>query len=203
MCSGAIFWSGIKKVVFGLRSSELYSLVEKETGDSSFAWKISAKELFSKGTHQIEVVGPILEDEARQPHIGFWKQSQEKELNKSTSSSNSTKIRKSFVMKLYEGKEKEYEERHNPIWKNLEDAIHEHGGSNYSIYLNEKTKDLFGYIEIEDEEKWDEIAKTQLMKEWWKSMSHLMESGGPNENYAPKVSSLKPVFFFLNDLFKL
>lgn len=33
MCSGAIFWCGVKKVVFGLRATEMYKLVGEEIGE--------------------------------------------------------------------------------------------------------------------------------------------------------------------------
>ena len=61
---------------------------------------------------------------------------------------------KTFKMKLYEGQEKEYERRHNELWPEMIDMIHEHGGKNYTICLDKETLTLFGYIEIEDEEAW-------------------------------------------------
>ncbi len=44
-------------------------------------------------------------------------------------------IRKSFAMSVNAGQEAEYERRHRPIWKELEDVLHQHGVHNYSIYL--------------------------------------------------------------------
>ena len=61
---------------------------------------------------------------------------------------------KGFKMKLYPGQEAEYERRHNELWPEMKDMIHEHGGKNYSIFLDKETLTLFGYIEIEDEELW-------------------------------------------------
>ena len=58
---------------------------------------------------------------------------------------------KGFKMKLYEGQEAEYERRHNLLWPEMKDMIHEHGGKNYTIFLDKETLTLFGYIEIEDE----------------------------------------------------
>lgn len=66
---------------------------------------------------------------------------------------------KGFKMKLYEGQEAEYERRHNLLWPEMKDMIHEHGGKNYTIFLDKETLTLFGYIEIEDEELW---AKAQI-----------------------------------------
>lgn len=35
---------------------------------------------------------------------------------------------KGFKMKLYEGKEEEYEIRHNQLWPEMIDMIHQYGG---------------------------------------------------------------------------
>ena len=61
-------------------------------------------------------------------------------------------IHKGFKMKLYDGMAEEYEKRHNELWPEMKDMIHEHGGKNYSIFLDKETMVLYGYIEIEDEE---------------------------------------------------
>ena len=58
---------------------------------------------------------------------------------------------KGFKMKLYPGQEAEYERRHNLLWPEMKDMIHEYGGKNYSIFLDRETNTLFGYIEIESE----------------------------------------------------
>lgn len=35
---------------------------------------------------------------------------------------------KGFKMKLFPGQEAEYEKRHNELWQEMKDMIHEHGG---------------------------------------------------------------------------
>jgi L-rhamnose mutarotase len=72
------------------------------------------------------------------------------------------KMRKAFVMQLFKGMEGEYEKRHSPIWKELEDVLKAHGVHNYSIFFLKETYQLFAYVEIEDEEKWNAIAKTEV-----------------------------------------
>jgi len=75
MCSGAIFWCGVKKVVFGLRATEMYKLVGEEIGEENAQLlKISCNEVLLKGNHATEIIGPILEEEAKIPHLGFWKE---------------------------------------------------------------------------------------------------------------------------------
>ena len=100
-------------------------------------------------------------------------------------------IRKAFTMSVYPGKEEEYTQRHNPIWKELADLFKERKVSNYSIFLEPKTGRLFGYAEIEDEAQWDSIAQTAICQKWWKSMSHLMPS---QEDHRPISEPLREVF---------
>jgi L-rhamnose mutarotase len=44
------------------------------------------------------------------------------------------KIRQAFVVSVHAGAEEEYENRHNPIWPELEKVLKDHGFSNYSIF---------------------------------------------------------------------
>jgi tRNA(Arg) A34 adenosine deaminase TadA len=69
MCSGAIFWSNIQRVVYGLPAVKLYDLVG---WSSEEVLNLSCQEIFEHGNKQIEVIGPVLEDEALSVHIGFW-----------------------------------------------------------------------------------------------------------------------------------
>jgi tRNA(Arg) A34 adenosine deaminase TadA len=70
MCAGAIFWSGIGRVVFALSSETLGSIVRDESGDYTLA--MSCREVFARGGRAVDVSGPLLEDEGRAVHDGFW-----------------------------------------------------------------------------------------------------------------------------------
>lgn len=100
-------------------------------------------------------------------------------------------IRKAFVMQVYPDKHKEYIERHNPIWQELHAVLKSHGVANYSIFLNKKTHQLFGYAEIETDEKWNSIANTDICKKWWGFMSDIMPSHPDN---SPVSENLEEVF---------
>lgn len=100
-------------------------------------------------------------------------------------------IRKAFVMSVRPGAETEYERRHRPIWPELEDVLKRHGASNYSIFLHPGTHQLFGYVEIEDEERWNAIASTEVCQRWWKHMADLMPS---NPDHSPVSEALREVF---------
>jgi L-rhamnose mutarotase len=64
--------------------------------------------------------------------------------------------------------------RHSPIWAELHRAIKAHGAHDYSIYLHPETLQLFAYVEIEDEARWADIAKTAICQKWWKYMGEIM-----------------------------
>ena len=100
-------------------------------------------------------------------------------------------MRKAFKMKLYAEKEKEYEKRHNELWPEMKEMIHEYGGKNYSIFLDKETNILYGYIEIENAELWDESANTEICKKWWAYMADIMET---NPDNSPVSIDLEEVF---------
>lgn len=60
MCAGAIFWSGVGRVVFGLSSDRLYAL----TGATAEHLFERCAAVLAKGTRAVEVCGPLLEEEA-------------------------------------------------------------------------------------------------------------------------------------------
>jgi L-rhamnose mutarotase len=100
-------------------------------------------------------------------------------------------IRKAFLMKVTEGCEEEYQKRHNPIWPELEQVLKEHGVHNYSIFLDEQKRYLFGYVELEDEARWNAISKTDVCRKWWSYMKDIMPS---NTDSSPVARDLREVF---------
>lgn len=68
MCAGAIFWSGIERVVYALSEQGLYSF----TNDSPDKLLLSCREVLARGGRPTEVIGPAIEDEAKKVHEGFW-----------------------------------------------------------------------------------------------------------------------------------
>jgi len=94
-------------------------------------------------------------------------------------------------MSVNKGAEAEYEKRHNPIWKELEEVLKQHGAHNYSIFLDKDTNTLFAYVEIEDEARWNSVAQTEVCQRWWKHMGDVMPSNSDN---SPVASDLKEVF---------
>ncbi len=94
-------------------------------------------------------------------------------------------------MSVNVGEESEYEQRHKPIWRELEDVLIAHGTRAYSIFLDPATGDLFAYVEIEDEARWDAIAQTEVCRQWWRFMREIMPS---NADDSPVSRELREVF---------
>lgn len=100
-------------------------------------------------------------------------------------------IRKGFVMSVNPDRHEEYEDRHTPIWPELESVLKAHGVSNYSIFLHAETNQLFAYAEIESEEKWASIAVEEICQKWWQYMGDVMPSNSDN---SPVSTDLREVF---------
>ncbi len=98
---------------------------------------------------------------------------------------------KSFKMKLYPHMKEEYRKRHNKLWPEMKNMIHEYGGRNYSIFLDEDTNVLYGYIEIDNEDLWNESSETVICRKWWDFMSDIMET---NTDNSPKSKDLELMF---------
>jgi tRNA(Arg) A34 adenosine deaminase TadA len=71
MCSGAIYWSGIGRVVYALSEAELLVLAGANPENPTLA--LPCRTVFAAGQRPIIVVGPLLADEARVPHQTFWR----------------------------------------------------------------------------------------------------------------------------------
>jgi len=97
-----------------------------------------------------------------------------------------------FKMKLFKGCEEEYKRRHDEIWSELKDLLKQAGIKDYSIFLDEETSDLIGYLTIDDVKKLDELPNEPVMKKWWTYMKDIMET---NEDSSPVNIPLKEVFY--------
>lgn len=100
-------------------------------------------------------------------------------------------IRKAFMMSVNPGQREEYEQRHNPIWPELEQILKDYGVHNYSIFFDGETNQLFAYAEIEDETRWNAIATTAECRKWWAHMKEIMPS---NPDNSPVARDLEEVF---------
>ena len=65
MCVGKMYWAGIRSVVYALSVEELTAL-------AGGRFLIPCRELLARAAEPVRVVGPLLLDEAREVHLGFW-----------------------------------------------------------------------------------------------------------------------------------
>lgn len=70
MCSGAIYWTGIGRVVYALSEHSLLGLTGAHPENPTFS--LPCREVFARGQRVIDVHGPLLENEAALAHEGFW-----------------------------------------------------------------------------------------------------------------------------------
>ena len=61
MCAGAIYWSGVGRIVYALSIDSMLAL----GGPGADELILSCRDVLVRGTRKIEVLGPMLEEEAR------------------------------------------------------------------------------------------------------------------------------------------
>ncbi|MGN0907350.1 MAG: nucleoside deaminase [Bullifex sp.] len=75
MCTGALYWSGIGRLVYGVTEEMLLSLTGDNDENPTFS--LSSRTVIEAGQKEIKVAGPTddmtLIDEIVKDHIDFWK----------------------------------------------------------------------------------------------------------------------------------
>jgi tRNA(Arg) A34 adenosine deaminase TadA len=66
MCAGAIYWAGIRTIVYGCAAETLAAMA---TAD----FVLPCRSVLAYGAAPTTVIGPILPTEAAQVHEGFWR----------------------------------------------------------------------------------------------------------------------------------
>ena len=70
MCAGAIYWTGIGRVVFGLSERHLKTITGNHAENPTL--DLPCRAVFAAGQRHVEVIGPLLEEEAAALHDGVW-----------------------------------------------------------------------------------------------------------------------------------
>jgi tRNA(Arg) A34 adenosine deaminase TadA len=70
MCAGAIYWVGISRVVYGLSEHRLKGMTGNHAENPTL--DLPCRTVFAAGQRRVEVIGPLLEDEAAAVHAGVW-----------------------------------------------------------------------------------------------------------------------------------
>ncbi len=69
MCVGAMFWAGVRRVVYGLSAMRLQQLA---ADNEMVGFFLTAPDLGRAANPPMTIDGPHLEDEAIEAHLGFW-----------------------------------------------------------------------------------------------------------------------------------
>ena len=70
MCSGAIYWAGIGRMVYALPEQDLIPLTGDDPENPTL--DLPSREVLARGQRTVVVAGPALEEQAAEPHRGFW-----------------------------------------------------------------------------------------------------------------------------------
>jgi tRNA(Arg) A34 adenosine deaminase TadA len=70
MCAAAAYWAGIGRVVYALSEKRLRTLTGNHPENPTL--DVPCRDIFASGQRRVEVVGPLLEDEAAELHKGAW-----------------------------------------------------------------------------------------------------------------------------------
>ena len=95
-------------------------------------------------------------------------------------------------MQLNKGFEAEYKRRHDELWPELKQLLKSSGVSEYYIFLDETTNNLFGVLKAADSKILDNLPAHPVMQKWWLYMKDIMES---NQDNSPTSIPLKQVFY--------
>lgn len=96
-----------------------------------------------------------------------------------------------FKMFMNPGQTEAYRRRHDEIWPELSELLTETGIHNYSIFLDEETNILFGYLERLPGHTMDDLPNHPVMRRWWDFMKDIMAT---NPDGSPIVIPLRDVF---------
>lgn len=97
-----------------------------------------------------------------------------------------------FKMQLNPGMEAEYKKRHDEIWPELVELLHDAGVRDYSIHLDPQTNILFGVLSRSEDHSMASLPDHPVMKRWWAHMADIMAS---NPDNSPVAVDLVPVFY--------
>jgi tRNA(Arg) A34 adenosine deaminase TadA len=70
MCAGAIYWAGIGRLVYGMSEHDLKAVTGNHAENPTL--DLPCRTVFAAGQRRVDVIGPLLADEAAALHEGAW-----------------------------------------------------------------------------------------------------------------------------------
>jgi tRNA(Arg) A34 adenosine deaminase TadA len=71
MCAAATYWVGVKRIVYGLSEQRLKRITGNHPENPTL--DLPCRTVFGAGQRPVEVIGPLMEDEAAAVHEGVWR----------------------------------------------------------------------------------------------------------------------------------
>ena len=99
-------------------------------------------------------------------------------------------LRHAFVMKLKPGFEAEYKRRHDAIWPELSRELSSAGVSDYSIFLDQQTGNLFAVQKLTESNTAAKLPQSAIVKKWWAYMRDIMETNPDNSPVAVELTEV-------------
>jgi tRNA(Arg) A34 adenosine deaminase TadA len=70
MCTGALYWAGFGRLVYGLSEHAMKTIIGPNP--ENLTLDLPCRTVLAAGQRNVEVIGPMLEDEAAAVHEGVW-----------------------------------------------------------------------------------------------------------------------------------
>jgi tRNA(Arg) A34 adenosine deaminase TadA len=70
MCSGSAYWTGVGRVVYGCTEKQLGALIGPHL--ENLTMDLPCATVLNAGQRRVEIIGPLLADEALRVHADFW-----------------------------------------------------------------------------------------------------------------------------------
>lgn len=71
MCAGAAYWAGVGRVVYAMSERQLKELTGAHPENPTL--DLPCRAVFAAGQREVEVIGPLLVEEAMAVHDGAWR----------------------------------------------------------------------------------------------------------------------------------
>jgi tRNA(Arg) A34 adenosine deaminase TadA len=70
MCAGAAYWAGIGRIVYGMAEKALKDLIGPNP--ENLTMDLPCRTVLAAGQRPVDIIGPLLDEEAAEVHQGFW-----------------------------------------------------------------------------------------------------------------------------------
>ncbi|MBR1608798.1 MAG: L-rhamnose mutarotase [Kiritimatiellae bacterium] len=97
-----------------------------------------------------------------------------------------------FRMHVKKGCEEEYARRHAALWPEMKKLLKDAGVSDYRIFLDRETGNLFAVQRTEGEGGSQDLGSTEVCRKWWDYMADVMDV---NPDNSPVSVPLDEVFY--------